>query len=245
MEFILVFTGLVAGVIDAIAGGGGLITLPVWSLYLGAGAHAIGTNKIVGTLASLVALLVYLKHGKVSWKKGLVFLISIAVGSFLGSETSPHVSPHFFIYLMLFICPVILWLVWKKDRLFGLRQASKKTHFSNYVVSGLLCGFYDGFFGPGGGTFMLLSLLFLTDLSLIQSLALSKLANTISAGTALITYSLNGYVHLKEGLYMGLGISLGAYIGATLASKKAQNIVRPVLMFITVILFFRLLKEVL
>jgi hypothetical protein len=245
MIFVLFFTGLAAGIIDAIAGGGGLITLPVWSLYLGPGAHAIGTNKIVGTLASLTALIVYLKHGKISWKKGGVFLASIAIGSFIGSETSPLVSPHFFIYLMLFICPVILWLVWKKDRLFGLRQVHKKTHFGNYILSGLMCGFYDGFFGPGGGTFMLISLLFLTDLSLIQSLALSKLANTISASTALITYSLNGYVHFIEGLYMGLGITIGAFIGATLASKKAQNIVRPVLIFITTVLFIRLLKEIL
>jgi len=92
---------------------------------------------------------------------------------------------------------------------------------------------------------MLISLLFLTDLSLIQSLALSKLANTISASTALITYSINGYVHFREGLYMGLGITIGAFIGATLASKKAQNIVRPVLIFITTVLFIRLLKEIL
>jgi len=88
MIFVLFITGLAAGIIDAIAGGGGLITLPVWSLYLGPGAHAIGTNKIVGTLASLTALIVYLKHGKISWKKGGVFLASIAIGSFIGSETS-------------------------------------------------------------------------------------------------------------------------------------------------------------
>ncbi|MFZ4714453.1 MAG: sulfite exporter TauE/SafE family protein [Bacteriovoracaceae bacterium] len=245
MEIILFITGLVAGVIDAIAGGGGLITLPVWSLYLGPGAHAIGTNKIVGTLASLTALLVYLKQGKLPWKRGVSFLCSIAVGSFIGSETSPLIPTKFFIYLMLFICPVILFLVWEKEKLFNRKKVQTEHSMKNFIIGGLLCGFYDGFFGPGGGTFMLLTLLFLTDLSLMESLALSKLANTISAGTALVTYSVNGYVHAREGLIMGAGITLGAFIGATLASKKAQNIVRPALMFITVLLFFKLLKEIL
>ncbi len=244
MELILFFTGLVAGVIDAIAGGGGLITLPVLSLYLGPGAYAIGANKIVGTMASFAALMVYLRHGKLPWKKGIAFLISISIGSFFGSSVNPYVPAKYFIYLMLFICPVILILVWKKERLFKVKTDHVHS-VKNFILSGLLCGFYDGFFGPGGGTFMLISLLFLTDLTVIESLALSKLANTISAGTAFVTYYVNGYVNVQVGLIMGVGISIGALIGASLAGKKAQTVVRPVLMFITTLLFFRLLKEVL
>lgn len=243
MYFWLALTGLAAGIIDAIAGGGGLITLPVWAFYLGPGAIAVGTNKIVGTLASLTALLVYARKTTIPWKKAAIYLASIAFGSFLGSRAGPLLPKQYFYYLMIFICPLILALIWKRDAL--LDERKPRTHgLFGFVLGGILCGFYDGFFGPGGGTFMFLALLFLTNLTLFESLAVSKLANTISASVALVSYYQQGYVRVPEGICMGLGISAGAFLGAHLASKRAINIVRPVLLFIITLIFIRVLKEV-
>lgn len=232
-----------AGIIDAIAGGGGLITLPVWSFYLGPGPVAVGTNKIVATMASSSALLVYARKTTIPWKKGVIFLLSIALGSFAGSLVGPHFPKEYFYYLMLAICPMILLLILKKDSLLDDRQL-RNPSLLNFVFGGVLCGFYDGFFGPGGGTFMLLALLFLTNLSLLESLAVSKLANTISAIVALVSYYQQGYTRVTEGLFMGTGIAIGAFFGAHLASKKAINIVRPVLLIIIFVIFLRILREV-
>lgn len=240
LNLILIFTGLLAGFVDAIAGGGGIITLPVWSLIYGAGALAVGTNKIVGTLASLVAFLVYLKNHQFHLKKGLLFVVAITLGSFIGAKICPKINPNIFYYLMLFMCPIIGILVYKKDQIFNKKNfANKNSHF---FIAGFFCGIYDGFFGPGGGTFMFLSLLFLTNLSLLESLTLSKFANFVSALTALVTYEAQGLVDWKNGLIMGVTICIGAYFGARLTSKKAQTIIRPVLFVILTLIFIRLLS---
>jgi hypothetical protein len=88
---------------------------------------------------------------------------------------------------------------------------------------------------------MFLSLFLGTGLPILPSIAISKLANTFSAGTALVTYSLNGYVHWKEGLVMATGMAIGSFVGASYASKAAAKIVRPMLMFIVILLMIRLI----
>src|SRR4051812_41236315 len=85
----LLFAGLIAGFIDAIAGGGGLITLPAISLVVGAGVTAVGTNKIAGAAAALIALLVYARHGHVDWKNSLVFAAMAGLGALVGSRLAP------------------------------------------------------------------------------------------------------------------------------------------------------------
>jgi hypothetical protein len=111
-------------------------------------------------------------------------------------------------------------------------------------VTGAVVGFYDGFFGPGGGTFMLLGLLWAAKLSLFEALLLSKLANTISAGVSLVSYSYQGFVHPREGIWMALGMILGGFMGARFASKQAEKVVRPVLTGVVILLLAIQLKEI-
>lgn len=245
MQFWLFLTGLFAGIIDAIAGGGGLITLPVWAYYLGPGVHSVATNKIIGTVASLVALLVYLKSSRIHLKTGFLFLLSIVIGSLLGSLSGKFMSKDVFYYLLLFACPLMIVLISKRDLLLQKSVTHKAKSPFLFIFAGLFCGFYDGFFGPGGGTFMLLSLVFLTPLNLIESLALSKLANTLSAGFALLSYSYQGIVRFDLGIYMVIGVAIGAFIGASLARQNAQKIVRPVLYFVIGLIFIKVLGFIL
>lgn len=240
--------GAVAGFIDSIAGGGGLITLPLLSIALGPGAAAIGTNKIVGVTGALTALLIYARHSSVDWRKGVIFVTGIAGGSYVGSLIAPVLPINVIRWLLIFACPLLLWVVWSKDRWARLhtrevQARSPQQVFVRALGAGLLCGVYDGAFGPGGGTFMFLGLIYFVDLPIFQALAISKLANTVSASTSLVSYSLQGYVYLLPGVTVACGMWLGANVGARLNLRSASSVLRPVLAAAVFLLLVRLLYD--
>jgi uncharacterized membrane protein YfcA len=111
------------------------------------------------------------------------------------------------------------------------------------VLSGLACGFYDGVWGPGSGTFMFLSLLFVAKLPLLPSLAAAKLANSASAITSLVSYAAAGHVHTHQGVVMAVGTIAGGYMGARQASASAARVVRPVLAIVVLLLMVKLLAD--
>ena len=228
-----------------------MITLPVLTLAIEAGPHAIGSNKIVGTVGALTALLVYLRKHPFPWKSSLGFMIGIVLGSFTGSIISPLIDKKFFNWILLGVSPLILWLVIKRDSLIrGIQHpptGDQRAHFKHQLkilISGLLCGIYDGALGPGGGTFMLLALIFANGLPLFQALVLSKLANTLSAGTSLLSYAEQGYVHWREGSLVAGGMLIGAFLGSTLATKRAEKIVRPMLIVVVTLFMIRISYEI-
>jgi uncharacterized membrane protein YfcA len=247
---ILIMTGILSGFVDSIAGGGGLINLPILSLLLEPGPVAIGTNKIAGAVAAFVALLVFIRRGHMDTKKSIAFTGWIAIGSLCGSQVAPLLPTHVFKWLLAATCPIILWVVWKKDLwvkkellAHSLHSPSKWSPLGtrSIILSGFGCGFYDGVWGPGGGTFMFLSLLFFAELPLLTALAAAKLANTCSASVALISYAAGGFVHWTEGALLALGITVGAFFGASHATQRASKIVRPVLAFVVVLLLIKVL----
>jgi uncharacterized membrane protein YfcA len=231
-ELLLVFAGWVAGCIDSIAGGGGLITLPTLTGFLEPGPHAIGTNKIVGFTGALIAFLVYLRKHPLNLRRGFAYVAMVGLGALLGSVCSPFFPKLYFRYLLIAACPLVLWVIWNKQTFLSGAKSSPRKPLVALLASGIGVGFYDGFFGPGGGTFMLLSLLMAARLPLLEALLLSKLANTASAGMSLVSYGVQGYVHPKVGIIMAIGMTLGGYLGASLASRKAEKVVRPVLVLV-------------
>ncbi len=243
-DLLLVLTGLVAGAIDSIAGGGGLITLPVLSQVLEPGAHAIGTNKIVGTMGALIAFVVYLRKQPLNLKKGFAFIAAVGAGSLIGSVCSPLIPKLYFRFILIAACPLVLWVLWNKQLFIQEVKNHVPRALSHLIIAGVAVGFYDGFFGPGGGTFMLLGLLWGVRLPLLEALLLSKLANTVSAGVSLISYGVQGYVHPRFGIVMAIGMTLGGFMGAHLASSRAEKVVRPVLAFVVLLLLAVQLREV-
>ena len=235
-HILLIVAGTIAGFIDSIAGGGGLINLPVLSTILGPGVHAIGTVKVVAFVMAIVAFWVYLKRHPLNLKKGFAFISMVTVGSLLGSLVAPFLPRIYFQYLLIFACPVILWFLWNKKNFIQEVQEHQAKTLTAMMAVGLLTGFYDGFFGPGGGTFYLLALLWGVRLSLLEALLLSKLANTMSAGIAAISYGVQGYIHWHEALIMSIGGLTGGFIGSKLASNRAEKIVRPILALVVVLL---------
>ncbi len=241
-SFTHTIVGFFTGIIDSVVGGGGLISLPYLSFVLEPGPHAIGTNKIVGTIGSLVAFIVYASKGHLKFKEGILFSLLCAGGSFLGSESAPYVPRAIFQILLIIACPLILYFIFKKDDLLKENihiEINKTLLFCAAIFS----GFYDGFFGPGGGTVMFLSLFFIAKFPLLNAIAISKMANLFSASTALITYHKNNFVHYPVGLWVGLGTTMGTFIGAHYASKNMQKILRPMLVFVTVLLSVKILFD--
>lgn len=236
MEALVVFFGLIAGFIDSIAGGGGLITLPVLIWILQSGPEAVATNKIVGTSAALAALIVYARSGHLVIKEGLTFACAVGTGAVLGSFVTPFIPEWAFRWFILILSPIILWVVsqremWVKER--ALRTGFARRHLLGW---GLLAGFYDGMWGPGGGTFMFLVLFLGARQPMMQALACAKLANVFSAGFSLGTFALRGYVHWALGAGMASAMVVGALVGARIADRQAARVVRPVLVVVTLLL---------
>jgi uncharacterized protein len=246
----LILSGFVAGVIDSIAGGGGLVMLPALSFIVGPGPDAIGTNKIVGLTGALFALWVYLRAGHVDWGRSWIFVAWVGLGALFGSLLAPLMPPSTFRWLMMLTCPIILFIVWKKDlwirgeTLPALRKPGWRGWMNPAIAgSGIACGLYDGLWGPGGGTFMVLSLFFVGRLNLLAALAAAKVANAASASVALVSFSYAGYVHWEPGLWGAAGIAVGALLGARSATRSASQIVRPVLVVVVALLVTKLFLE--
>ncbi len=243
----MIFSALIflAGFIDSIAGGGGLITLPVLTILVGPGAPAVGTNKILATVSALTALVIYARKGHFNYKSGINFVIACGVGTFFGSKTALYLPADFFRWGIVSICPFLLYLIYKKDSFIKKTQAGSFSPNSflsaKLLLAGFVCGFYDGVLGPGGGTLMLISLVLFAHMPLLPALATSKLANVVTALTALANFSMARVINWQIGLKLAVFIFLGSLIGSHLASRKAAQVVRPVLILVVILLMAKLI----
>jgi uncharacterized membrane protein YfcA len=246
-ELLLVAAALLAGFIDAIAGGGGLILVPALSLVVGAGPTAIGTNKPAAFAMAAIALIVYARRGHLDWRLSGMFTLVLGIGALIGSRLALLIPLDVFPWLLALTCPVLLYVVWQKD--LWLPRDVDQSHgrpqpFAPAVlISGLACGVYDGAFGPGAGTFMFLCLLFFAHFPLLGALAAAKLANMVSAAVALGSYAESGHVDWRLGVIAVMGALVGGYLGARQASIKAALIVRPTLVVVVVLLVLRIVSD--
>ncbi len=246
--FLLVF---VAGFIDAIAGGGGLITVPTIALIVGPGPLAIGTNKIVGFTAAFTAFVVYARNGQFHLQRGIIFATAVFAGSFGGSQVGTHIPSEYFKWMMLAVCPFILIMVLKKESLLSANRirpiaaadavlAQDARNFWVVIGAGLACGFYDGILGPGGGTIMLLCLLVFAQMPILLAIGISKFANLLSALAALGGYALHDQVAWQIGFKLAVFAGAGAFLGSKLNTKRSAVLVRPMLALVVIMLFIKL-----
>jgi uncharacterized membrane protein YfcA len=211
---------------------------------IGPGATAIGTNKIAAMFATGSALFVYMRNGHVAFKDYWIFALITALGAAVGSFFSPFISPEIYRWLLVAICPIILWIVYRKD--LWVRKEATHEHDSkpNAKVlwgAGLACGFYDGIAGPGGGTLMFLALFLVARIPLIAAIATAKLANLASASFSLAMFTASGHVIWPKGLTLGAGMIAGAFVGATYATRHAAPLARAALLFLAGTLLLRLM----
>ena len=233
MLMILFLTGLVAGTVDAIAGGGGLICLPML-LGFGVPPHiALGTNKLQSFVGTLVAAYSYYRARLFNFStiyKGLVFGF---LGALLGAITSQLISGD----ILKKIIPVLLVIIFLYTILSPKLGAEDKkplmSEFYFYVIFGFILGFYDGFFGPATGSFWVFSLTCFLGYNLRKATAYTKIFNLKSNLIAATCFAIGGNIDYRIGLCMALGQLIGGRLGAYLAIRKGAKIIRPI--FITVV----------
>ena len=204
--FACVFLG---GLVDSIAGGGGLITLPAY-YAVGIPAHmALGTNKFANAIGTLTASVRFFKEKQINIKVALIAAAGALVGSPLGAKLAMAIDEKYLNYILLVAVPLIAIMVLRKKD-FGT-------------------GMYDGFFGPGAGTFMTLLLNSVLGLGIIRACGTTKVVNLASNVAALITYGMSGNVLVDVGIKCTIFSVLGNWVGSGLALKKGAKVVRPIM----------------
>jgi len=240
---ILFITGIAAGFIDSIAGGGGLLTIPVllWSGL--PPLTVLGTNKLQGTAGTLTSSLNFYRNGHIPLKSALPVVIMTFIGSAIGTLTVQQLDNQSLATLL----PILLLIfalyflisprITDKDAL----QRMSVTLFA--FTAGFGIGFYDGFFGPGTGSFFVIAYVTLLGYGITRATAHTKLMNFSSNLASLIFFYLAGLIAWQVGLIMAAGQVIGSYSGSHLTMKHGVTLIRPMLVIVSVLMSLKLLFD--
>lgn len=237
---VLTLVALLAGGVDAMAGGGGLLTIPAL-LWVGLSPQqALATNKLQAVVGALGALLKYRQAGLVQLRgMYLPFMMALGGGA-IGSWTVNQCDPGRLAALLplLLIGVSLYWWWFPRIAEVAMRRRLGIVAFAGSAALGI--GFYDGFFGPGTGTWFALALVTLLGFQLIQATAHAKLLNFASNFGALLVFVASGPMLWTLGLSMALGQGLGSWLGAQLALRHGEKLIRALLMLVSLTLALRL-----
>ncbi|MEE8815862.1 MAG: TSUP family transporter [Lachnospiraceae bacterium] len=233
-----------AGLVDSIAGGGGLISLPAY-LIAGLPVHgAIATNKMSSSCGTFTTTVRFLKHGLVNIRIAIPTVIAAIVGSSLGARLSLHLPEDILRRILLFVLPVVAFFVLNpklfKDREESKTQVTGKT-IAIAVLAAFLIGMYDGLYGPGTGTFLIIAFTVFAKLSIRTANAQAKCINLASNITALVLFLLSGSVIVPLGLAAAACNVAGNLIGSGIVMDKGAQVVRPIILVVLVLLLLRAL----
>jgi len=235
---ILFCVALIASAIDAIAGGGGLLVVPTMLLLGLNPLVTLGTNKLQSCFGTATSSYNYFKNGLLKEKNiKFLFLISF-IGSFFGTLLVSQLSNEILNTIIpIFLISAAIFLIVNKQ--INIKSVSIISSF--FIPFIFLIGFYDGFFGPGTGTFFVLIFLIIKQRNLMEATSATKVLNFSSNFAAFLVFTYKGLVIWELGLIMAIAQILGAYIGSNLAITKGENFVRPVIVLISIILSIRIL----
>ena len=256
MEFMHLFTdygtltiisisifSFVAGFIDAVVGGGGLIQLPAILISFPKIPlpTLFGTNKIAALAGTSISAAQYSKRIKFNYKLLIPISIGAGLASFAGARVVSHIDVQMLkpvILVALIIIAIYSFL--KKD--LGAVQ-TKHLSFNRQmmygVMMGVAVGFYDGFFGPGTGSFFVLGFVVLLGFEFIQASAYSKVINCMTNISALVVFISKGYFYLELAILMSASNITGNYIGARFALKKGNSFIRSIYLVIVTLMILR------
>ena len=224
--FLLFLAGGFAGFVDSIAGGGGIITLPAL-LAVGIPPHqALATNKLQSSFGSFTATMNYAKKGLMRPKELLLGVIFTFIGAVSGAFAVQFFDAKSLEDMIIFMLIIIFLYTLASPNLGSIHTTAKLKKPIFYTIFGLLIGFYDGFFGPGTGSFWTMALILLLGLDLKGATAQTKLFNFTSNIASLLMFIYTGLVLWIAGLVMGVGQIIGAYLGSSLVAKKEVKFIR-------------------
>ena len=234
---LLVMASFMAGWVDAVVGGGGLIQLPALLIGLPSDtpvATIAATNKLPSAMGTLTATATYLRTIRIDWTLAWPLLLMAAVGSWSGAQLTHLLPREHFTPLVLFAVVTVGLYTWLKPQL-GLH--SRVKHSGNDARArmagiGAVVGVWDGFIGPGTGTFFVILLVSVIGHDFLASSALAKLANLTTNASALVAFAITGNILWGLGLSMGAANLVGGYLGARAALTRGNGFVRKVFLVV-------------
>lgn len=233
-----------AGFVDSIAGGGGLISLPAY-LLAGLPTHtSIATNKLSSAMGTTISTGKFIKSGLINLKLAIPTIIAALIGSSIGARLSLISDDRILRIVLIPILIVTAFFVMNKH-LFGKDypqvESFDKRVFIIATIATLIIGEYDGFYGPGTGTFLIIVLNVFAHLNTAQANAQTKAINLTTNITSLTVFILSGQVIWQLGLVAGLFGIAGNIIGANLAIKKSTTITRPIIIIVLSLLLIKII----
>lgn len=245
IAFLALF-GFVAAFIDSCVGGGGLISLPAL-LGLGIPPYlALGTNKLAGTISSATSSVTFVSMGKFD-KKLILYLFPVSfIGSMIGAKTVLSV-PQEFLKILVIVMMALIFTYTLFNKKFG--QDTKFKGFTRFSMGlgipiTFLIGFYDGFFGPGTGSFFVFLMVLLFGYDFVIAAGNGRILNLASNLAALGVFLFEGQVIFLTGLTMGIAMLFGATLGARMAIKTGVRYVRPLFLIVSISLITKMIYEI-
>lgn len=240
---LLLLTGLAAGTIDAMAGGGGMLTIPMLMAVGLTPQQALATNKLQGTFGTLAATRYFLARRQFSLGEMKWMVLTAALGTMTGTICVQLIDNHLLSMIMpLLLIFIALYFAFGRH-LSNDDQPRRLSVFLFTVTAVPAVAFYDGFFGPGTGTFFTLAFITLAGFGIAKATAHAKLLNLVSNGFALLVFMLGGHIVWLAGLVMAVGQIAGGQLGAHLVVSRGTRLVRPVIVVMTLLMSGHLLLD--
>ena len=242
--FVIVFTvAVVAGCVDAIAGGGGLLTVPALLLVGFDPVTAIATNKLQGSAGALSATFAFARKGLIDWRIGLPMALVAAFAAVLGAF-SVNALPRPFVSAVLPFILIMIALYFVFAPKMGHEDARARISSGVFMLAVVpFIGFYDGIFGPGAGSFYMVAFVGLLGYGVVKATAHTKLTNAAGNLGGLCFFASTGAINWKVGFIMAIGAFVGAQFGSKLAMSMGIKLIRPLLVVICLLMTIRLLLD--
>ncbi|KMK52436.1 membrane protein [[Actinobacillus] muris] len=228
---LLILASLIAGYIDAIAGGAGLILIPAFLMVGLPPQLALGQEKLVSTLGTIAAIKNFMKSSAIIWKIVPIGIASALLGAYLGAEVILMLPTHIINYIIFAFLPLGLAATLFKGKLLAGNPQTNEIKESALAVfiTCLIVGFYDGFFGPGTGSIFIIALFIINKLSLLQASATSKIFNFASNIGAFVSFLIAGKMAFLIGIPMIIANLLGNHFGSLHAIRSNGEIIKKIL----------------
>lgn len=243
LVFLVLASGF-AGFVDSIAGGGGLIQLPSLLIAMPNTSPSLllGTNKLPSFLGTLGATASYLRKIKPDFKLAFAMALPAFIGSAFGATVATKIPKEAFRPIILVLLTAVAIYTWRKKEL-GLVENFRFARHHQVgmgALAGLIIGFYDGIFGPGTGSFLMLILVGILGFAFLQASVTAKIVNLATNLGAILVFGVNGKIMWILGLTMAIGNITGGFLGARWAVKGGSALIRKVFLVVTGILILRL-----
>lgn len=236
------FAAFISAIIDTMAGGGGLITVPALLLIGVPPASALGTNKLQAVFGSGTAAYRFFRYGNMSLKEVAPGVLYTFIGASLGTTAVIYMNPEHLKRVIPFLLIIALvYMILAPQKKLEDGQKAKMPYHRFMLLSGLALGFYDGFFGPGTGSLWCIAMMFFIGFPITKATMHTKVYNFTSNLFSLIVFLFAGHLMIILGLVMGVAQIFGAMIGAHLVMSKGSKLIRPVFILMVSVMIVALL----